>query len=247
MNSVTISGDSHIRPSFTPKNPALCYSAPNHPVRIPRSNAEIAPESLFIRACSYSRSVLEPRGRVAAQTASVAIGLMVVLVVAVAGYFVANTFQPPPVASSVTSSTNSSTRYPFSNPGYLTRLGRCAGSYTTNDTVWAMPCSFAGTIEQALVFNCASEGASESGCSAQIWEDNVTNIGAAPAGPSVLNNTITVWNPYVNKTSGEPAWANCMYEMAHHGNGPDFGFCVPLNSTAFAVSGPAVVLPYEGP
>ena len=162
-------------------------------------------------------------------------------------------------SSSVTSSQNtssvgansSSAAYPFTNPGYLTQSGGCAASYSSNGTAYAEPCVFGGTISDALVFNCLAAAALPSGCAGQITALSgevfppVNNSGPAFNSP-VLNNTVTVWYPYVGNAAKEPSWANCMYAVAH---GPsaatEFAFCVSLNSTSFIVSGPGVVLPVE--
>jgi hypothetical protein len=148
---------------------------------------------------------------------------------------------------------SSSAAYPFANPGYITQSesGGCSASYSWNGTAYAEPCSFGGTIQDALVFNCLLAAAAlPSGCAGQITAlpgelfPPANNTG--PGSP-VLNNTMTVWYPYVSNAPNEPSWANCMYAVAH---GPsaatEYAFCVSLNSTSFIVSGPAVVLPVEG-
>jgi hypothetical protein len=162
-------------------------------------------------------------------------------------------------SSSVASSHNtssvdansSSAAYPFADPGYITDSGGCAGSYSLNGTAYVEPCSFGGTVQDALVFNCLAAAALPSGCAAQITASPgwlfppADNVG--PGSP-VLNNTMTVWYPYVGHGASEPSWANCMYAVAHGpGAGTQYAFCVSLNSTSFIVSGPAVVLPIEGP
>jgi hypothetical protein len=161
-------------------------------------------------------------------------------------------------SSSVASSQNtssagansSSAAYPFANPGYVTRSGGCSASYSSNGTAYTEPCSFGGTIQDALVFNCLAAAALPSGCAGQITAlpgeifPPANNTG--PGSP-VLNNTVTVWYPYVGHAANEPSWANCMYAPAH---GPsaatEFAFCVSLNSTSFIVSGPTFVPIPEG-
>jgi hypothetical protein len=159
---------------------------------------------------------------------------------------------------SVTSSQNtgsvganpSSAAYPFANPDYITRSEGCSVSYSSNGTAYAEPCAFGNTIQDALVFNCLAAAALPSGCAGQITAPPgevfppANNIG--PGSP-VLNNTVTVWYPYVGEAANEPSWANCMYVVAHGPSaGTEYAFCVSLDSTSFVVSGPAVVLPVEG-
>ena len=188
----------------------------------------------------------------------------VILVIIVVGYFAVTAPESEITSSSITASTvaqsttvassssgSSAIQYPFADPGYLTTSQGCAAGYSTNDTFYAEPCALGGTIGEAIVFDCAAQAASPSGCSVQFSSGNRTIM---PPGPPqvingsfvtvpILSNTITVWNPYVNKTAGEPVWANCMYQAKHMSSSPEYGFCVPLNSTAFVVSGPAVVVP----
>jgi hypothetical protein len=143
-----------------------------------------------------------------------------------------------------------SAAYPFANPGYVTQSGGCSASYSSNGTAYAEPCSFGGTIQDALVFNCLAAAALPSGCAGQITAlpgevfPPANNTG--PGSP-VLNNTVTVWYPHVGHAANEPSWANCMYAVAHGPSaGTEYAFCVSLNSIAFIVSGPVVVLPVEG-
>jgi hypothetical protein len=157
-------------------------------------------------------------------------------------------------ATSSSTGSNSSA-FPFANPGYLVSPSGCAASSRSNGTAYAEPCTFGGSVDDALVFNCLAEAASQSGCSAQIY--GVPNTTPAPppvngsyVPPSdgqvpVLNNTITVWYPYVNQTGSEPSWANCTFQVAHLYPGSQYGFCIPVSSTAFVVSGPEVILPRE--
>jgi hypothetical protein len=105
-----------------------------------------------------------------------------------------------------------------------------------------------------LVFNCLAAAALPSGCAAQLTALPGETMSTPPVGDNggpgvnspVLNNTLTVWYPYVGLAANEPSWANCMYAVAH---GPSaetqYAFCVALNSTSFVVSGPVVVLPPE--
>jgi hypothetical protein len=107
-------------------------------------------------------------------------------------------------------------------------------------------------IQDALVFNCLAAAALPSGCAGQITAlpgevfPPANNSGPQFNSP-VLNNTVTVWYPYVGGGASEPSWANCMYVAAH---GPSvvqqYAFCVYLNSTAFIVSGPTYVPIPEG-
>jgi hypothetical protein len=157
--------------------------------------------------------------------------------------------------SSIGSSSASSglARYPFGNPGYLISPSPCAASYRSNGTAYAEPCAFGGTVSDAMVFSCTAEAALPSGCTGQIsGMPNTTpappaiNGSNRPGTVPVLNNTITVWYPYVNQTSNRPSWANCMFQVGHLQPGSQYGFCFPINSTSFVVSGPAFVAPPEG-
>jgi hypothetical protein len=148
----------------------------------------------------------------------------------------------------------SSAAYPFANPGYITRSGGCAASYRSNGTAYAEPCAFGGTIRDALVFNCLATAALPSGCAGQITPLPGEVMPTPPPGNNpgpdvnspVLNNTVTVWYPYVGHAANTPSWANCMYAVAH---GPsaatDYAFCVSLNSTSFVASAPTFVAPPE--
>jgi hypothetical protein len=169
---------------------------------------------------------------------------------------VAETMVTPSQNASSLDANSSSVAYPFANPGYITQSGGCSASYRSNGTAYAEPCSFGGTIQEALVFNCLAAAALPSGCAAQIAPLPGEVMQTPPVGNNtgpgvnspVLNNTVTVWYPYVGTAANEPPWANCGYAAAH---GPStttqFAFCVPLNSTSFIVSGPVPVLPIEGP
>jgi len=161
--------------------------------------------------------------------------------------------------STSSSSTNSSSVvFPFDNPGYVVSQGGCGWSSRSDGIWYAEPFSFGGTIGDAMVFNCLAEAAQPSGCTGQISGIPGTTIPAPPPingsltaqTPSepVLNNTITVWYPYVNQTGKESSWANCMFQTQHQAIGPQYGFCIPLNSTSFVVSGPELNIgPYSGP
>ncbi len=143
---------------------------------------------------------------------------------------------------------------PFANPGFLISPSGCAAS-SLNGTAYAEPCSFAGTIKEAKVFDCLAEAALPSGCTDYISGVPKTTPAPPPINGSpnsnfgssvpVLNNTVTVWYPYVDHTGKAPTWANCMFQVGHLYSGSPYGFCISLNSTAFIVSGPALVLPPE--
>jgi hypothetical protein len=159
--------------------------------------------------------------------------------------------------ASRSSTESNSSAFPFANPGYLDSPSGCATSTrSSNGTAYAYaePCTFSGSMGDALVFNCLAEAASSSGCSAQLWGVPNSTPEPPPLNRSrvqvqgqvpVMNNTITVWYPYVNQTGSEPSWANCMFQVAHFYPGLQYGFCIPVSSTAFVVSGPEVILPPE--
>lgn len=160
--------------------------------------------------------------------------------------------------STSSSSTNSSSVvFPFDNPGYVVSQGGCAWSSRSDGIWYAEPCSFGGTLGDAMVFNCLAEAALPSGCTGQISAIAGTTLPAPPPingsltaqTPSepVLNNTITVWYPYFNQSGKEPSWANCMFQTQHQAIGPQYGFCISLNSTSFVVSGPELPMVPYGP
>jgi hypothetical protein len=138
----------------------------------------------------------------------------------------------------------------FTNPGFLMSARGCVASYRSNGTAYAVPCAFGGTVADALLFNCLAEAALPSGCTVQI--SGVPNRVQAPppingsinisSTVPVLNNTITVWYPYVDQTGKAPTWANCMFQVGHLDPGSQYGFCISVTSTAFVVSGPAAVI-----
>lgn len=93
------------------------------------------------------------------------------------------------------------------------------------------------SLSGALVFNCAAEAATPSGCTA-IYNEGVRYSAAPP-----VNYTVTVWYPSYNQPN-EPASANCMYTVWPVGalgkptTPPGFGYCFMVSSTAFVVTVP---------
>jgi hypothetical protein len=80
-------------------------------------------------------------------------------------------------------------------------------------------------FSHALIFNCAAQAATASGCTTQV----------PSSGPwSATSYTITAWFPYLNHP-GEPAQANCMFYVRGYTSSP-YGYCFKVNSTAFALS-----------
>jgi hypothetical protein len=98
------------------------------------------------------------------------------------------------------------------------------------------PCD-AQRLSDALVFGCLRAAATPSGCS-EVWSSGL-RYSASP----IINYTVTVWYPSYNQP-GEQASANCMYTVDPVGTLnippaiPSFGYCFPINSTAFVVSLP---------
>lgn len=89
---------------------------------------------------------------------------------------------------------------------------------------------FGGNFSEAIVFNCASAAASRTGCSRQVGSSYQIAIG--------YGYQITIWYPYAPH-SGEPSWANCMYEYSGDAGQHHYGYCISTNSTAFIVTEPA--------
>jgi len=112
-------------------------------------------------------------------------------------------------------------RTPFVHPLYLTNDAACSGMQGD------LPC-FGGNEATAYVFDCAEAAASSDGCTVRVT--------------STLDPTnsylVTIWFPYVTQT-GEPWWANCMFEFTGE-YGQPYGYCLMTNSTAF-------ILAYPGP
>lgn len=84
-------------------------------------------------------------------------------------------------------------------------------------------------FSDAFIFNCAFAAATQAGCTARVPSLS------GSASPPILNYTITVWYPYVNKTADEPYWANCKFSVIGDTASP-YGSCFMVNSTAFAMS-----------
>jgi hypothetical protein len=155
----------------------------------------------------------------------------------------------PPSTTGSSRGSSGSAGTTFSNPGFLMSARGCVASYRSNGTAYAVPCAFGGTVVDALLFNCLAEAALPSGCTVQI--SGMPNRVQAPppingsinisSTVPVLNNTITVWYPYVDQTGKAPSWANCMFQVGHLYPGSQYGFCISVTSTAFVVSGPASV------
>jgi hypothetical protein len=97
------------------------------------------------------------------------------------------------------------------------QAGGCSESI--NGTHSNVPCD-TDMLSQALLFDCASQAASNSGCTLDVF-------GIAPY-------NITVWYPYYNG-NGEPSEANCKYQVAGEAS-TFYGKCYLVNSTAFALS-----------
>lgn len=93
---------------------------------------------------------------------------------------------------------------------YITSVAGCS----LNGNPW--PCT-TDYLSGAVVFNCASEAATTSGCTQHVL----------PAG-----YTITIWYPY-NDQPNEPLGANCKASVVGNGAYPYFGGCISINSTAF--------------
>jgi len=185
--------------------------------------------------------------------------MLIALVVGSATYYEATvgttsgTISTSQRAAGSSSASSGSAGYPFDNPGYLISPSPCSASYRSNGTAYAEPCAFGGSVSDAMVFDCIAEAALPSGCTGQISGMPNTTPAPPPINGSiapgstvpVLNNTVTVWYPYSNQTSNEPAWANCMFQVGHLQPGSQYGFCLQVNSNAFVVSGPAFVAPPE--
>lgn len=75
-------------------------------------------------------------------------------------------------------------------------------------------------FSDAVIFNCASEAATSSGCVKHLTS-------------GVGNYSITIWYPYVNQT-GEPQISNCKW--SEQGITFSYGYCFLINSTAFVYS-----------
>ncbi len=90
-------------------------------------------------------------------------------------------------------------------------------SYGCSENGTPVPCE-TGEFSQALILNCASQAATQSGCTFQ----------------QVF--TITVWYPLFGQP-GEPEGANCKFDVPGDSvYSPGWGQCIPVNSTAFAIS-----------
>jgi len=84
-----------------------------------------------------------------------------------------------------------------------------------------VPC-ITSEFSQAFIFNCATQAATASGCTAQV----PSSLGAS--------YTITVWCPYAGQP-GEPTGDNCKFSVPGD-TSPPYAYCFMVNATAFALS-----------
>ncbi|HYC12133.1 MAG TPA: hypothetical protein VEC02_05675 [Nitrososphaerales archaeon] len=112
-------------------------------------------------------------------------------------------------------------------PQVGTFLAKTGGCMENGNPV---PC-VTSDFSQALIFNCAAQAATTSGCATR----------ASSSGPWGSSYAITVWYPYTGQP-GEPAGDNCKYSAAGD-TGPPYGHCFMVNATAFALSPSSAMSP----
>jgi len=117
---------------------------------------------------------------------------------------------------------------------YLDNESNCAVSTDPPTTWYEIPCL--GFNADPVVFNCAAAAASPEGCTLRV--NTTGEYTPQPSGPNYF--TVTIWYPYVNDTAGYPG-VNCKYIVPSvptppGPQGPYYGYCISLNSTAFIVT-----------
>jgi hypothetical protein len=116
------------------------------------------------------------------------------------------------------------TTSPFCSSLYLSNASAC-----TEPSGYS-PC-FDGPVSDAYVFNCAIAAASPSGCTQHVVSSLIPSNSYA----------ISISFPYINQTSSEPSWANCMFDVNGKYNdgggvGVSYAYCISVSSTAFILS-----------
>ncbi|MGI0091108.1 MAG: hypothetical protein ACREBS_05320 [Nitrososphaerales archaeon] len=162
--------------------------------------------------------------------------VLIIIVVMVGGIGLGYALNSTPATVATTTQTETATTvsnytvtqttpFVFSPFEYTIYLSTCGGSYN--------PCF--SDFSNAYVFNCLKAAGTSSGCTQLVLNSSKPQI----------NYTITVWFPYtyppsvqLNPINGT-SWINCMYAatlLSGQNIGPDYQYCVPMNSTAFLVS-----------
>jgi hypothetical protein len=88
----------------------------------------------------------------------------------------------------------------------------------------------------AYVFNCASEAATQQGCTEDVVYSGPGAEGIGGVKP-VPNYVISIRYPFTNQT--EPSWGNCVWTVQGIVPGQGYALCSAVNATAFIVGVPA--------
>jgi hypothetical protein len=111
------------------------------------------------------------------------------------------------------------------NADYLT-----AGTICTGPGGYA-PC-FGGSMPNntPYFFNCAAAAATPQGCTERVTYAGAPLISPAPS------YVINIRYPFTNQTA--PWWANCVWTVQGITPGQEYGYCMSVNSTSFALGEP---------
>jgi hypothetical protein len=111
------------------------------------------------------------------------------------------------------------------NADYLTAWTICTGpgGYA--------PC-FGGSMPNntPYFFNCAAAASTLQGCTQKVTYAGVPLVSPAPS------YVINIRYPFTNQTA--PWWANCVWTVQGITPGQEYGYCMSVNSTSFALGEP---------
>ena len=116
---------------------------------------------------------------------------------------------------------------------YLSFMGNqygCSLGASRNSTFYTSPCF--GSLQNAVVFNCAAQANTSQGCTLRI-------------STTVKNEsfTVTVWYPYLNSSQG---FFNCKFVVPSiplPGHDLSYAECIPLGGNSFLIAVPFHPLP----